>query len=829
MRVLLKGAPRLVVGPVGVGFGQDDLVAWARLDGREVVREPVDAERGRLLLLCERRSQLAQIPRNVPLAEILVLDEAVARLDLSGWRAGLGEAAEEFATATFEQTEGWPAGLALALRVHELGAGGHIPPLHQHPLAAVVLERLLPENETREQLCRAAATPLLLAELSEPLGLEAAQVDDLLDLGYLTHVQGGLTLPRLLRRYLLPRPEPAVALAVAHILAGSRRLEEALLTLAEAGLWEDYLDLLAEGFEAHAQDGEVRLRKALRQLPSRLHDRAGYRYLMGSLERLRGELERAQQHYATARRKAGGELRARIDNARGIAFALAGDMEAARKAFGWAVRVANSNRLEGEARHNRAGVSIQQGRFAEAEQDLREAVARFREGGDYVREARSLQLLALSWHRRGLLVEARKGYEDALELLGTLGQPTTLLRTNLAEVFLLMGMAADAKAQLDQAASEATRSDARAAAYVEANVADWLLNQGRIEAAVRKLEALLRRDGLEALLRAEAELLLARALRQQGRLEEALKRAGAASAAGVAATLEQALCRNEGLDEVVEHARMEEARFELATALLHRGKQEDLAEALELIRTHGYRSLLDAPEFAPSLAALAQDDPAALDLFPLRMSTFGGFRLRFLGHTLTLAEFPTRKSAALLLRLALAGRPLPREVVAEEFWSDASNPVHSLQTALYHLNRTLRAQAVRGRKGTLELLYPVELDLVKFESAAVEALDGSWTRDSDTVRKALELASGEPLAEFPEWFEDEKRQAESLSLRLWRRLAELEASQPLRAAEALEELLKLDPYDVDSRRHLIGIYSGIGEAELARRQEERLKLLEGDL
>lgn len=834
---VLRSAPTVVIAPVGLGFAQEALSAWAIASGRKVRSDPSHLPAEPSLLVCSSRSQLTAIPHDLPLEETLVLEEADVCFDAAGWRRVLSGSPLAFAEASFREAEGWPAGLELALKIGDTALA-----LHQHPLASLALERLLPKGEMRLSLERAAKTPLLISELYEPLGLQPEAAEELLDRGYLIPVREGLILPKLLRSYLRPQLEPAVSLAVATILMHRRHLDEALSALAEGELWDSYLEYLAAGFEPHASDGEARLRRALGLLPQSLHERAEYLYLVGSLERLRGDPERALSRYRAARRSATAQLRPRIDNARGIAYALQGKLTEARKAFGAAIRgstvqkgagnrltgALRGSRLQGEARHNRAGVFIQQGRFAEAEKDLRQAVASFREGGEYVREARGLQQLALSWHRRGLLREARKGYEEALELLGTLGQPTALLRTNLAEVLLLMGRANEAKAELEQAADD-SHGDARILGYVEANLALWTINQGQPEVATRQLTMLLRQEGLEAHLRAEAELLLARALRLQEQREEAAVHARAAAPLGVAAELEQVLCEGGDLERVIAHARDEEARFELATALLSRGAGGDVQEALELVRAHDYRILLDSPQHAPTLAALAEKDPATLELFPLRMTTFAGFRVRFLGRSLSLAEFPTRKSAALLLRLALATRPLPRETLAEEFWGDARNPAHSLQTALYHLNRTLNAQVVGGRKGVVELLYPVVLDLTDFVRIAGETLENSWAFGSDGVRRSLALAEGEPLADFPEWFDEERRRAEALLLRLWRRLAELEAAQPQRAAEALEMLLRLDPYDVESRKNLIGIYAELGESEQARRQEEHLRLLESEL
>ncbi|HEX7003770.1 MAG TPA: hypothetical protein VF168_06255 [Trueperaceae bacterium] len=831
LRDVLEDAPPLVVGPVGAGFGQESLEEWALGDGRQVVRDPAELAGGPALLLPARRSRIAAVPRHLPLDDLLVLQEADLLLDADDWAGELAGAAPRFVEESFRQSEGWPAGLELSSRAAPTGT-----PLHQHPLAAIYLERLLPGDELREAVGRAALTPLLVPELHELLELGTDRVAELLDRGLLFGSGQGLTMPKLLRRYLQPHPDARVAQAVAEVLARGGNLEPALLALAEAEQWVTYLETLAANFEPRPAEGEARLRRALEPVPSALRRNSAWLYLVGTLDRLCGDYDRAQERYRTARRGVAGEPAsdsrgdsiARIDNGRGIAFALAGKLEQAKRAFGSAIRHGTSDRLEGEARHNRAGVYIQQGRYADAESDLRKAIASFRAGGDFVREARSVQLLALSWHQRGLLREARRGYEEALDLLATLGQPSALLRTNLAEVLLLAGERAQANEQLDQAAAE-TRLDTRARGYIETNRAMCLLAEGEARAAARRLEALLRGDGLDARLRAEAQLLLARALRQQGDRDGALEYARQAESLGVPASLEIALCGGGDLDSVIGRARDEEARFDLAAALLHRGSPSDLREALDLIRTHGYGCLLDSPQYAPVLAALVQEDPAASQLFPLRIATFGTLRVRFLGRTLTLADFPTRKSAALLLRLALSSRPVPREALAEEFWSHAGNQVQSLQTGLYHLNRTLGAQVIASSRGMVELAYPVRLDLEEFERSATEALGGAALRNLEVMRQAIALVEGDALAEFPEWFDDERRRIEGLLVRLWRRLAECEEARPRRSAEALEALLRIDPYDVESRRDLIETYRQIGDLELVRRHREALRELESEL
>ena len=411
-----------------------------------------------------------------------------------------------------------------------------------------------------------------------------------------------------------------------------------------------------------------------------------------------------------------------------------------------------------------------------------------------------------------------------------LGQPTALLRVNLAEVWLMMGKHAAARRELDEAEKEAeARGDARTLGYVQVNRALAALSAHDDDEAERRLQGVLQREGGDAHLEAEAHLLMARCLRLRGESAEAAAHARSAAGLGLRAALEAALCEKAPLDDIIAQARREEARFELATALLHRGSESDLREALELIQAYEYKVLLEQPAHAVKLAELAREDAALRSLFPLALTLFGPLRVHFLGRSYTLADFPTRKSAALLVKLAVSETPQPRELLADLLWQDAGNPLHSLQTALYHLSRTLGVPVVEGKRGSLSLLYPAQLDLSAFTRQARALLEAPPFARSEAIREALARAPEALLPELPEWFEEERREAETLKLRLLRRLAELEAPEPGRAAETLETLLRLDPYDVEARERLIAHYQALGEDELVRREREQLALLEREL
>lgn len=819
----LARAPDLVVAPVGLGFAQEALIAWAKGEKRAVTRDAKQLPAEPCLLWPRARSALAELSPAWQPEKALFLSEAELLFDAAAWRKALEGAPHEFIERSYAECGGWPEGLRLAKALK-----GHPLPLFRHPLVTAHLERLLPDTKARQVLQRAAKVPLVLPELYELLEVSASEIEALADAGYLYPDGLGYRLPALLGRYLAPAGAGEVAPAAADILAARGAHADALAALAAAGHWERYLELLAASFEPQA--GEAALRRALLPLPAPVQASPGYRYLLGTLERLKGDLDAAHLHYRAARKGAVGALKARIDNARGICLVLQGESEGALKAFKAAARQAAEPRLKGEAYHNLAGVLIQQQRAREAEAALTRAIKLFRESKEYVREARSLQLLALGQHQRGLLREAQQGYREALELLGMLGQPTALLRVNLAEVWLMMGKHAAARRELDEAEKEAqARGDARTLGYVQVNRALAALSAHDDFEAERLLQGVLQREGGDAHLAAEAKLLLARCLRLRGEVAQAAVHAQEAIGLGLRAALEAALCTGAPLDDLIARARGEEARFELATALLHRAEEGDLREALELIRAHEYRVLLEQPAHALKLAELSREDASLHALFPLTLTLFGPLRVRFLGRELTLADFPTRKSAALLIKLAVSEAPQPRELLADALWQDAGNPLHSLQTALYHLSRTLGVPVVESKRGSLALSYPVQLDLNVFTRQAKALLTAPPFAHSEAIREALAHAPEGLLPELPEWFEEERREAEALKLRLLGRLADLEALEPGRAAEALETLLKLDPYDVEARERLIAHYLVLGEDELARREREQLALLEREL
>ncbi|PTA67358.1 transcriptional regulator [Deinococcus arcticus] len=582
----------------------------------------------------------------------------------------------------------------------------------------------------------------------------------------------------------------------------------ALDTLAAGGAWTQYLDLLA--WTTRSAQGEDTLRARLGALPPAHRECSQALYVAGLLARAAHDLGGAHTLYTRALEGLPGSAAGLAHNARGVVRAMTGDVPGALEDFAQAATWPGLT--AGEANHNRGTLLVQQGRHAEAERSLNAAVAAFRAAGDPGREARSLETLGTLQFGRGLLREALGPYRAALILLReTHPAEAALALLNLAECHLLLGELGEAQARLHEAAAQAHLPGVRGwTARLQALVA---LQGGDPTGA---LEVLGRIETPDRSLQAEVALLQARAQREQGQPEAARAALTRARPLGLRADLEAALLGEADLDRVIEDARAEEARLELASALLERGGPDDLRAALALIQEHGYLPLLRTRAAAP-LAALAGDE-ATRALFPLHLQALGPLRLTHAGRQLGLGDFPTRKSAALLVALALAEHPQPREVLAERFWPGAKNPLASLQTAVYHLRSVFSVPMIASERGLLSLLFPVRSDLGELRGA-VSA--GDHRRLTDLLRPLT--ASLNVLSDLPTELTEERTQAERVLHDALRLHAEAQPEGDVRRRDALRALVAADPFDTASREDLIAWHERRGEAAQADQEREALR------
>ncbi|ADV66243.1 tetratricopeptide repeat protein [Deinococcus maricopensis] len=808
VRARLAVRPTVVVAPVGVGFAQDALLQWATAHGYTVTRDLTGDETGLTVWWPRSRGALETLGNHADPRAALLLEEADLTYHLEDWANALPGLSADKAADSHAQAEGWPAALPLAAALADHPATD----LAAHPLAPALLGPLLPPMPLRSAFERLAPAPLVTPDVARLLGTSADDVRALVDGGWLTPIPGGWRAPTLLRHLAAPAATARTAERIARALHDAGHTDAALGALAHAGAWRAYLRLLAA--HARAQDGEAALRARLRPLPPAWAQHPDRLYLAGLLARASGDLDGADALYRAARRGARAGLRPTLLNAHGVVLALLDRADEALLAFEQAERGALGV-VAGEAAHNRAGLLTRLGRHADAEASLRAAVGAFRAAGDATREARSLEVLGTLLTARGLLREALTPYEGALRLLDAQGAHASaaLARVNLAEVHALLGDPGAAEQHLERADTPAGRDTHGWAERGRALVA--LLRDDHDDAA-RRLAALRAAAPADRALRAEVALLLARTHRERG--DEAAARAALADARplGWRARLEAALLGDGDLTAAIQEARAADARHELALALLHRADGDDLHEALALIRTHGYATLLGGP-LATRLAGIAHTDTALRALFPISVALLGPLTVRFAGQTLRLADFPTRKSAALLVALAVADHPQPREALADRFWPDAKNPLASLQTAVYHLRSALGAPVVQGERGVLALSFPARVDTRHLEDAVARA-------DLTALLTALPRGPEVPavLPDLPADLAREREHAERTLTDAYRLLAAHSPASSDARRDALRALIAGDPYDLDAREQLAALHDARGEREAAAQERARL-------
>lgn len=801
----LPAAASGVVAPVGVGLNVQALRDWALDLGWTVSEDPPAPGRTQWIWCPARRSDLTRLAAEH--ADALVLSDHDLLLGADDWAAALPDQSKAQALATQQATGGWPAALPLARALP-----GDAQP-HLHPMAATLLGPLLPPAPLLAAARVLAGPALVTPAVAQALGVARADLQALHDAGWLWHEPQGWVFPQTMRRLLCPHPDVDAARLAARALADDGRSAAALQTLADGGAWSDYLLLLASS--ARAAHGEAALRAALSPLPERWRGEPPALYVAGLLARAVADLPAAAELYDRAL-KAGlaAPLAAQAHNARGVVHAMVGDVTSALADFEQAATAGGLT--AGEACRNRATLLVQLGRHDEAQTSLQGAVAAFREAGDLLREARSLETLGSLQFGRGLLREALAAYHKALELLLP-QQPDdgAMILLNLAECHVWLGEPEAAQGRLREAGQLGE-------IVASAQIGGWL---GRVQALVHLQAgepalALALLDHVQAdedqALKAEAALLRTRALREQGQHDAAVAAWQEARSLGLRADLEAALLQQAALDDVIDTARREQARLELAIALLQRARTDDLAEALQLIRSHGYLALLDSPSAAP-LAALA-DDAATRALFPLRLQTLGPLRVSHAGRSLQLVDFAARKSAALLVALALARQPQAREQLAERFWPEAKNPLASLQTAVYHLRAAFGVPVIGSERGLLTLLFPVETDVAALETA----LRGSDVKTLATLLRRITLPA-HFLPDLPAELEDERAHAERVLLDVLRAHADAQPASDVRRRDALRALLATDPLDTDSREELVRWHERRGETELAAQEQRLLK------
>ncbi len=181
---------------------------------------------------------------------------------------------------------------------------------------------------------------------------------------------------------------------------------------------------------------------------------------------------------------------------------------------------------------------------------------------------------------------------------------------------------------------------------------------------------------------------------------------------------------------------------------------------------------------------------------------------------------PSRKVRALLGYLALARAPVGRSELCEMLWEVPSDPRGELRWCLSKL-RGLIDDPSRKRLQARRDAVALELSDVVVDALAVPNAFGSDAAalDVDASRRALALFRGDLLQGldidhspiFDAWLAAQRRRYRDAHTALLERLSGLVAGEE--ALGALEELLRLNPFDLTMHARLLG--------ELARRGRMR--------
>ena len=171
------------------------------------------------------------------------------------------------------------------------------------------------------------------------------------------------------------------------------------------------------------------------------------------------------------------------------------------------------------------------------------------------------------------------------------------------------------------------------------------------------------------------------------------------------------------------------------------------------------------------------------------------------------AAKPRALLAMLLLR---ANEFVPNDRLIDDLW-DAAPPASApkiLQTYVSQLRKALGQQAIEtGPAGYRLRIDPGDLDLLRFRRLAADGKGGDPEKVASTLREALALWRGEPLAEFSshQWALAETTRLENLRLDvLERRIdAELAAGRDRELIDELEQLVAAHPLRERARGQLM--------------------------
>jgi len=219
----------------------------------------------------------------------------------------------------------------------------------------------------------------------------------------------------------------------------------------------------------------------------------------------------------------------------------------------------------------------------------------------------------------------------------------------------------------------------------------------------------------------------------------------------------------------------------------------------------------------------------------LEISTFGGLQIFLDGQ---LANFPTRKTQALLIYLLVTAQTQPREHLADLFWDDRTQKqaMSNLRTTLTRLRANLGDYLQITRH---TVAFSNKPDMVWIDTNEFKTILNRTPTNSD-IDNLLSLYQGDFLAgffvsdcdNFEAWIARERDKYRSLLIdRLHDEIQHnLKNHQFENGIHYAQKLLDLAPLDESAHRSLMRLLAGNGQRTEALKQYERCRqLLEQEL
>jgi DNA-binding SARP family transcriptional activator len=176
-----------------------------------------------------------------------------------------------------------------------------------------------------------------------------------------------------------------------------------------------------------------------------------------------------------------------------------------------------------------------------------------------------------------------------------------------------------------------------------------------------------------------------------------------------------------------------------------------------------------------------------------------------------------KKAWALLAYLLLAGRPVPRERLAELLFGEADDPLGALRWNLAEIRRLLALpEVLKGDEPSLDLPPNTSVDVRVLTT-------GTWVEALELPGLGRELLEGvNPTASpaFEAWLLAERRhlQQQTEAIVHEAALARLATNQGDAAVDLAARLVAMNPYDENHQETLIRAHAATGDREGAARQ-----------